>query len=917
MTGAAAPPGADRTAAAWALKDACYAAWHAEPARALQAADALQALAVEAGDMPEIQGLAHWTAGIAAVLRGQVAEAPVAFDRAAAALRAAGRPDPAAQTQVPKIMALSMLGRHAEAVACAEAAQRELLALGNVAAAARVSQNLGSLQLFRDAYAEAARHFREAAVLFARQRDVAYSVLADIGLAGALIALGDFDEASRIYARAAMRAAREKLALQQALVDDGTGLLQLARGRWHEALAAFESARRRYQALGVPQNLAVAERQLADVYLELRLLPEALALAEAAVARFHGLGLAVEEAWALKQRGLAAALLQHADADASLVRAAELFAAQGNAVGGATVALARAELALAAGAAPQAAAEAAAAAAGFAAADQAAGRLRADALRAQALLEAGDVEAAAALFEATLAAAQPLQVSAVQLRCLTGRGSVAQARGDEAAAASAYEAAIETFETQRAALPDDALRAAFLGDHLRPYRARLAQALAAGDADAVLVQLDRVRARALDERLAEAAGDTPDDERAMALRERVNWLQRRVQRLQDEGGAWQALEAERRRTELSLLEHARRRRFGDLGEAGGPRPAPAQRLDLGPALRAALPADAALVAYGADGEAGFACVTTPAETLVVRLPGGPARWRDAVQALRFQLEALQHGRAAIERHLPVLQARAAARLQALQAELWAPLAPALAGVRRVLLVPHGVLGDVPFAALHDGTASLCDRVELAVLPSVRAALRGLAAPPRLPRRVVAFGESSRLPHAADEARFVAGLFEGGHAQVGEGATLAALRAELAAHPDLLHLACHAQFRGDNPRFSALHLADAPLTVDLAEALPLAGTTVVLSACETGLGDGAPGDERLGLVRGFLVAGAARVVASLWPVDDAVTAAWMGRFYRALAAGAAPAAAARDAMRQTREEHPHPCFWGAFTLYGGW
>jgi CHAT domain-containing protein len=74
---------------------------------------------------------------------------------------------------------------------------------------------------------------------------------------------------------------------------------------------------------------------------------------------------------------------------------------------------------------------------------------------------------------------------------------------------------------------------------------------------------------------------------------------------------------------------------------------------------------------------------------------------------------------------------------------------------------------------------------------------------------------------------------------------------------------------------------------------------------------------VGLVRAFLIAGASRVLASLWPVDDAVTAGFMSHFYRALRHGAAPAAALREAQQAVRREHAHPLYWAAFTLYGGW
>jgi CHAT domain-containing protein len=272
----------------------------------------------------------------------------------------------------------------------------------------------------------------------------------------------------------------------------------------------------------------------------------------------------------------------------------------------------------------------------------------------------------------------------------------------------------------------------------------------------------------------------------------------------------------------------------------------------------------------------------------------------------------------------MLTARAQARLAQLHALVWAPLADALAGCRRVIVVPHAQLGALPFAALSDGTAAagsdaalpLGERLQLALAPSARLALRGLLRPPVAARRVLALGESSQLPHAAREATAVAALFSQADGFVGAQATGAALHAH-AAEADVLHLACHAQFRSDNPRFSALHLADGPFTVDDAETLTLKPCTVVLSACETALADSGHGDEHVGLVRAFLVAGASRVLASLWPVDDAVTASFMSTFYGALRAGQPPAAALACAQSVTRKAHAHPCFWGAFALYGAW
>jgi CHAT domain-containing protein len=267
----------------------------------------------------------------------------------------------------------------------------------------------------------------------------------------------------------------------------------------------------------------------------------------------------------------------------------------------------------------------------------------------------------------------------------------------------------------------------------------------------------------------------------------------------------------------------------------------------------------------------------------------------------------------VHQYLAMLTQRAGRRAEQLHALVWAPLADALQGCNRVLVVPHGALAAVPFAALSDGLLTLGERHALALAPSARVALRGLGREPRAARRALVLGESSSLPHAAREAEFVAALFDGASALVGASATLASLQTGV-READVVHVACHALFRSDNPRFSALLLHDGPLTVDMAETLELGPATVVLSACETGLAD--DGGEMVGLVRAFLVAGAARVLASLWPVDDEVTAAFMARFYRALQAGETRAAALRAAQDHVRTLHAHPHFWAAFALHGG-
>ncbi len=135
----------------------------------------------------------------------------------------------------------------------------------------------------------------------------------------------------------------------------------------------------------------------------------------------------------------------------------------------------------------------------------------------------------------------------------------------------------------------------------------------------------------------------------------------------------------------------------------------------------------------------------------------------------------------------------------------------------------------------------------------------------------------------------------------------------------IHFATHGKFQADEPLKSGLYLAkdadnDGVLTVGELYSMNLDADLITLSACETGLGKIANGDDVVGLTRGFLYAGSRSIVASLWSVDDKATATLMQAFYRNLAS-----MNKRDALRQaqikTRDTFPHPFFWAAFQLTG--
>jgi CHAT domain-containing protein len=189
----------------------------------------------------------------------------------------------------------------------------------------------------------------------------------------------------------------------------------------------------------------------------------------------------------------------------------------------------------------------------------------------------------------------------------------------------------------------------------------------------------------------------------------------------------------------------------------------------------------------------------------------------------------------------------------------------------------------------------------------------------------------RLVATRREARAIAGLAPEGTSftALGFDANLATARSpELERYP-IVHFATHGLVNAENPALSGILLSMVDesgepqpgfLTLDDIYDLDLPADLVVLSACSTALGKEIRGEGLVGIVRGFLYAGAERVVASLWKVDDNATGELMKRFYRhMLQEKSSPAAALRQAqIEMWREgEFRQPFYWAAFVLQGEW
>ncbi len=206
----------------------------------------------------------------------------------------------------------------------------------------------------------------------------------------------------------------------------------------------------------------------------------------------------------------------------------------------------------------------------------------------------------------------------------------------------------------------------------------------------------------------------------------------------------------------------------------------------------------------------------------------------------------------------------------------------------LVVVPTGPLHALPWSALP----SLRGR-PVTVSPSLETWLDLTAQRRKRPGRPALIA-GPRLRHAQAEVKELAAALPDATVLTGKAATVeAALQALNGA--TLAHIACHGHLRSDNPLFSALELADGPLTALDIQGLRQAPDVLVLSACDVALSEHHPGDELFGLSAALIGAGTRAIIASVVPVPDAAARRLMLAFHGQLRAGAPPATALATAQ----------------------
>jgi CHAT domain-containing protein len=920
-----------------ALKERADQFLRADLQRSLETADLLLYLA-ELTDNPLHQALGLLAEANARCLGGlgEYQRALDLYDEAAGIYQANGCLAEQARSQIGKLYALAFLGRYAEALETGGWASEVLEAHGQWHPLATLTLNLGLIHGRMGDDTKALALFDRAWELYRQLGPEGEPFLpwADQNRAIVLRNLGQFEASIQAGQRAREMLTRSGQSAEAARAQQNLAVTYFVLGRYNEALKLLDQVREVFLADGRQRDAILVELFISDCLLQLRRFKDVLDKCRQVRSLFTELGTRFEVAQALLNEAVAHAGLSHyAEALASFAEARHLFAEEGNRVW-----VARTDLETAAVMHRQSRFEESLAAAEkcasvFRACGLPVREAQANLIAARAAGSLNQHDQALRLVTETLALIESRDIPPLMYQSHYLLGALAETEGDRQKALTEYDRAIQELERLRGRLMVE-FWADFLEDKQVVYEDMVSLCLDLGQPLQGLEYAERAKSRALLNLLAyrldlsiqaRGAADRPLVEDLMRLRaERdrlyLRWEGREASR--EEGPSvgdgrqetqQHVLALEKRITELwhkLLIRNADYARDAALWHV---RTEPIQRY---------LPPDTLLLEYFIAHQELLVFLVTGEDVQARRLPGDLARIRQLIQLLWLNMKAVS--RSASNRASD-LAANARGLLRYLHELLIAPLGDELPPYPRLVIVPHGPLHYLPFHALHDGHSFLLERHQVSYLPGA-SLLRYCHETKSAASGLLAFGHSQggRLPHAVEEARSIATLWDG-RAFLEDEATLARLR-EGASDCRALHLAAHGDFRPDNPLFSGLALADGLLTTLEIFNLRLKASLVSLSACQTGRNVVGGGEELLGLMRAFLLAGAASLVLSLWTVEDRSTAQFMETFYRKLAEGWTKGAALRHAQLELmaaqkakvpagEETYAHPYFWAPFFLVG--
>ena len=903
---------------AWIIKELCYAAWTSEPTKAQKAARALLSL-YRFSSTDEIKALSLWVSGISDLTKGKLESAVQNLGASTNVFIGMGRDHESAQPRVASLIAVAMLGRYDEALKIGKDALTIFKKYGDELAAGKIEMNLSNIVARRELHTESINYCLSAQKRFAKLGEKKWLAMAQNDLARGYAQINDFRKAERFYAQALRTAREAKMIVTQAEIEASMGNLALFRGKYADALKFLELSRRKYLELNMPHETATAELEIADIYAEINLTEEAFEIYGNVIRSLRRLKMRREEALARANFGRAAAVLKRPNrARKEFDRADKLFAALKNPTAQSSIKLDLAFLELSERNFARVLDLVEKALATFTKDENFRQTLIAEWLRAEALTHLEFVsEAADLLREIHRKASKTEQVNAIEAS-LNSLGKLALQTGDVKKAAAYFKKAIKLIENSRSPFAAEQFRRAFMATRLEPFENLVRLYLAKGRLKDAFVYVEKARSRTLLESLfddtaknSEAKTPTRLKSEAVKLREELNWFYNR--QANAEGAVFNELREKIHRCEKELIDVTRQIESTEAFYVSRENKKKDRQIDLGDLQRQLGPKRAIVEYVRFDGKLSAFVITDKKIRFAADLVT-EEEVVDIIEALHFQFDGMRYGKGIAAKFEQQMKSRTDVPLQKLYLKLVKPIEDHLQR-RDLIIVPVAALHYIPFHALYDGGNYLIESCEVHYAPS-SAVWQVLDDRPRIkPKNALLIGfADEHIPLVNREIETLKKIFPKSKSFTGADATFSAYL-DNAPRFDVLHLACHGQFRPENPMFSSLHLSDGWVTVRDICAQKLRAGLVTLSACETGMNKIYAGDELLGLARGFLSAGANSLILSLWTVSDEAAATLMKEFYEHLQRGEPSGASLRLAQIDFIQRSAHPYFWSPFVFIG--
>jgi CHAT domain-containing protein len=895
------------------LKNTYYTSWTTEPNKTKNAANALEIM-FEFLPSEKILALAKWVRGISFLAEGKTEKAIKSLDESAEIFEKSDEFYNSAQTKVSKLYALALLGRYDEAVEVGKNALQVFLKFNDELSAGKIENNLGNIVSRQELHHEAEKYYKSARKHFIKANEFNQLVMSENGLAITYSALNDFRKAEKMYQKALQTAEKHQMFVRQAEIEASLGNLNLFRGKFDKSLSFLEKAREKYETLKMNHQVAISELEIADAYLELNLVSEAFEIYARVSKSLTKLKMQGEEAHSRANFGRSAILLrQNNIARNELKKAAKLYVAENNLVGASAVKLNEAQLEISAKNYKKAynltkdAEKLLKQTANFR------HKLTAKLLEAECLQEFADYKTAKNLLKRVFADANKQENVQIAQLSQVSLGNLSLKEKNLISAEKYFQKAIEMIENLREPLPAEEFKMAFFANKLLPYQ-RLAEIyLHKNRLGEAFEMIERSRSRALAESInfqqnsiIENSKSNKFSQKLQDLREELNWFYSRINRANESELENLQNEAKKREREIAELN----RKFN----ATNSNSLQNHHLFSLEKLQTQLGREKVLLEFvGFEDEISAFVITDSAIHFVKNL-ASETEIAEILEGLHFQFGVLRYGAKNLGKFLGELKKRADFYLQKLYEKLIKPLESFLEK-RNLVVVPFGKLHYVPFNALHDGESYLVENREVSSVASASVWQFCQSKPNRKTENALLIGfADEKIPLVNQEIETLSEIFEQKTVLTKCEATFSNFKKH-AESAEILHIACHGEFRQDNPMFSALRLADGWITVRDVCAMKLNAELVTLSACETGLNLVYTGEELLGLSRGFLSAGASSLLLTLWNVNDEATQNLMKIFYEEVKKGKTFAESLRTAKVAFIKENSHPYFWSPFILIG--